>query len=301
MKEIIITKNGKEDEIKLLKDAISKKRGNATKLNDVKDFAGYCELSVVEALTETLWDKLVEQKYSKITFNKHGADIVIEKAIGDERILIEIKASNKKSDYFNKNGATSKKKPVFLWGNALKHKDIDLKSGLILADFLVFVAADVPEPGQLDYWIFSKDELSSLVPKSSIHIPSHVPTLMKDLVKKSHFDDAFIAFNKGVFSLILPEYDDAHKQWGEYPKGELHDFVNNWCPLLTEEYSVLEGVVKAKLASKSKKDFNWILEYKNNNTQNPNFKFRDCPYYQSIPANPKCLVCKKLISSLIPL
>ena len=34
MKEIIITKNGKEDEIKLLKDAISKKRGTATKLND---------------------------------------------------------------------------------------------------------------------------------------------------------------------------------------------------------------------------------------------------------------------------
>jgi hypothetical protein len=262
-------------------------------LNAIKTdkFSQQAELAVVKALVESYWPQL--QAFDEIFFFRNGADVEIRG--GGKTIAIEVKASNRKAYYFNKNGVD-----VELWGNALKHKDIDLKTGLIKADFLVFGAADVPgvRPG-FDFWVFTRDELATLHPRVINFIPSHIPTLMKDVVKTSHFDDQFNSFMKGAYVIVLPQHDG--NAWTGYPTGPHHGYVDNWCPLLTAEYTELSRVTLAKLASGARWDFGTVFTHTNVLKSNPNFKTGTCAYYQANPADPKCRKCKAAIGAVTPI
>ncbi|MGQ9707045.1 MAG: hypothetical protein ACUVWP_08645, partial [bacterium] len=173
-----------------------------------------------------------------------------------ESLKISVKSSTKKRDYFY-NGGGGK----YLFGNAIKHVEVDLKTGLIKADFLVF-AADVrdyfgtesvkdmeeikdnlcknPE-NDFSYWIFSRDDLSTLYPKASIFIPSYVYTLMIEWLKykkSAHPTDGYTTFKKGVYQIILPKYEN--EDWtDEYPEG----FSDTWCPLINNEHMHLQKIM----------------------------------------------------------
>jgi len=141
-------------------------RDNALKIlqdycKDIKMLDRQAENVIILKLIENCWDQLKD--YDKIEYAKQGFDIIIS-GKNKQPINIEVKASNKKTDYFNQNYTKinqnyikkiNKKyvseKPPDLWGNTLKGKDIhtnetdknekgEVGLGLLKADFLIFAA-----------------------------------------------------------------------------------------------------------------------------------------------------------------
>ena len=250
------------------------------------------EIHFISDIINNCWSQLAT--YTKIEYAKHGYDIEIQSPT--KTITIELKASSYKADYFNQNGVCT-----YLHGNCLKPKDIDLKTGLLKADFLLF-AAEIP-PG-FDFWLFSRDELSSLFPRSPTYIPSFIPTLMIEAPNRglgfgSHFNDDFNLFKKGAMCIILPIYDPKSSTWtSTYPMGTYHDFLNTWCPLFDAEYIEMAKVMTAKLANR----FNRSLLFTHTNTvhKNSNYCPRHCSY-RIQTCNPKCTRCQQIIGSMTPL
>ena len=204
--------------------------------------------------------------------------------------------SSYKADYFNQNGSQD-----YLYGNCLKAKDINLTNGLLRADFLLFAAE---MPSGFDFWLFSRDDLATLFPRSPTFIPSFIPTLMITApsyrVKYgSHFNDDFNLFKKGAICIILPTYDKSMSKWtSSYPTGKYHTFLDTWCPLIDIEYGEMQKVVIAKLASRFNRSL--IFTYTNSATCNPNYLARQCNY-RIATTNPKCLRCKEIVGGLTPL
>jgi hypothetical protein len=247
------------------------------------------EIDFVRRLITQCWSYV--SGFSRIEFGKKGFDI--ELIGGSGRIRLELKASNYKADYFNKNGM-----PEYLYGNCLKPKDIDLQTGLLRADFLIFAA--VVGTG-FDFWLFSRDDLSTLYPRSPSFIPSFIPTLMIEAPRHgaklgSHFNDDFNLFKKGVFCIILPLYDVSAGAWlTAYPSGKYHSFLNTWCPLIDQEYQQLSAVVLNKLNNRC--NLMSIFTYKNTIQSNPNFRPRVCDY-RIQTSSPQCSLCKNTIGSM---
>jgi hypothetical protein len=247
------------------------------------------EIDFVRRLISQCWNSV--SGFSRIDFGKKGYDIELIGAQG--RIRFELKASNYKADYFNKNGT-----PQYLYGNCLKPKDIDLQTGLLRADFLVFAA--LVGTG-FDFWLFSRDDLATLYPRSPSFIPSFIPTLMIEAPahgakQGSHFNDDFNLFKKGVYCIILPLYDVSTGTWSTaYPSGKYHSFLNTWCPLIDEEYQELSKVVFSKLPNRC--SLTSIFTYRNSSQSNPHFGPRVC-YYRLQTIKPQCSLCKATVGSI---
>jgi hypothetical protein len=250
------------------------------------------EIAFIGDLIENCWSQLAS--YLRMEYSKQGFDIEI---IGtNTKMAIELKASSYKADYFNQNGSRD-----YLYGNCLKAKDISLTTGLLKADFLVFAAE---MQSSFDFWLFTRDDLATLLPRSPTFIPSFIPTLMIDAPSHganfgSHFNDDFNLFKKGAMCIILPIYDRSAGQWtSSYPTGTYHTFLDTWCPLIDMEYGELEKVVTTKMPSRFNR--NLVFTYTNRATSNPNFKTRQCNYRIST-TNAECLRCKEIIGGLTPL
>jgi hypothetical protein len=247
------------------------------------------EVAFVRELLSSCWSQL--SSYDRIDFAKQGFDIVI--AGRGRSINIELKASSIKADYFNQNGAKAN-----LHGNCLKAKDLDLRTGLLKADFLVFAAQMT---AGFDFWLFTRDDLATLFPRSPTFIPSFVPTLMIEapafgLPFGSHFNDDFNLFKKGVICIILPSFDENSSKWlPAFPTGHFHSFLDTWCPLYDQEYRELSKVVLAKLASRFNPSS--IFSHSNKANINPNFRTRLCSYRNN-NSDPKCQRCRTLIGSI---
>jgi len=263
------------------------------------------EYWVIEHIIKEIFSNGNPSEFTQINcFRNKGIDIVLTQR-NKNNISIEVKASNRKKDYFKEN-FESPDTPEYLFGNALKYKDIDLKTGLLEADFLIF-AVKVREDGDsdpFDYWIFSRFDLAELYPKATLFIPSFIPTLM---IKngESHFSDDYTSFNKGVFQIILPLY--LEKKWSKtYPIGEKHSFTDTWCPLIDDEYEQL-----SKIMNKGQESFigKWEKIFHNDNLkekiiQNHNyvnsFQQQKCHFFEKEPSEKRCKDCQKSISGSLP-
>lgn len=260
-----------------------------------RQIAREAEIHFLMRLVEEYWHKLSccdQVSY----FNGKGPDIVLQK--GEETIAIEVKASKAgKDDYFNQNGCK-----YMLHGNCLKPKDVDLKTGLIVANFLVF-AAELN--AGFDLWLFTRDDLATLFPRSICFIPSFIPTLMMDAPKKggnygSHFTDEYNSFRKGVISIVLPTYDSEKGKWTKAypPREKYHSFEKTWCPLIDAEHSEMAKVVLSKLEYRF--DGNLVFKHQKGKSKNPNFGHRQCNY-RNETSDEQCQRCKEIIGMLTTL
>ena len=247
------------------------------------------EVLIVEKILSNCWKHL--KRDAKIKFWRgKGPDIIIENGL-KEVIKIEVKSSRRKNDFLEK---------YELFGNALKYKDIDLRTGLLKeADYLIFAAEIKHTRNLFDFWIFSKKDLATLYPKATLFMPSWVPTLMRvkspDGKRKNPFNDEFVAFKKGLYALILPPYDFKNGKWKKkYPT----EFCKTWCPLCDKEHNELQRIMKSKnFQNRWEKLFN----RKVNVVKNSHFKewFSDfkkgelCEVVRKNPREKACRDCKK--------
>lgn len=140
---------------------------------------------------------------------------------------IEVKTSNLKQDYVNKNinNRCSRKasdKPV-IFGNGVKAHNIH-NTGWLMADILVFVCkidfsvksidkrireegggCKQPKP-IYHFWVFDRQDINKLHPKAALFIPVFVPTIM---ISQSctPFTDQFLTLSSSFYQLLLPPFD----------------------------------------------------------------------------------------------
>lgn len=255
-------------------------------LKETKAMDKRAEINFLIKLAVNHWKVLSE--FSEVKFSKIGFDIEI---IGKNQITIELKSSSEKQDYFCEN-----KTKATLFGNAIKYKDINLKTGLLKADFLVFATKVRNEDyNNFDFWIFSRDDLSELYPLSQNFMPSHIHTLMINK-KKTHITDRYNLFSHGVFRINAPLFDKFNNSWtNNYPKGTIESYDKTWCPLINEEHKEISKLFNDNTLINN---FNYIFNHSNQSKKNNNFKKRECNFYNKSTDNPFCIECQSTISEI---